>query len=134
MLRDAYRPRNLSLRYDKLLWKAQEEYRAQIFVSNDLEPVPSFTLVVTVYDDEGRIAYEQTATASAGENTSGQIGEITLTVPPCRGMWIELYSPELRITSRYFMAVENEQGKIDRQAVRAFVADYLSHKAQTPED
>ncbi len=134
MLRDAYRPRNLSLRYDKLLWKAQEEYRAQIFVSNDLEPVPSFTLVVTVYDDEGRIAYEQTTTASAGENTSGQIGEIVLTVPPCRGMWIELYSPELRITSRYFMPVENEQGKIDRQAVRAFVADYLSHKAQTPED
>lgn len=134
MLRDAYRPRNLSLRYDKLLWKAQEEYRAQIFVSNDLEPVPSFTLVVTVYDDEGRIAYEQTTTASAGENTSGQIGEIVLTVPPCRGMCIELYSPELRITSRYFMAVENEQGKIDRQAVRAFVADYLSHKAPVPED
>lgn len=133
MLRDAFRPRNLSLRYDKLLWKADEEFKADVYVSNDLEPI-QFTLVVTLYDDEGRIAYEQTTTACAGENSSERVGTIALTIPPCRGLRIELYSPELKVTSRYLMPVENEQGKIDRQTVCAFVADYLSHKASAPED
>ena len=133
MVRDANRPCNLSLRYDKLLWKQGEEYRAGIFVSNDGQAF-DFTAHVTVKDDQGRLLFEQSFPGSAPENSSAAVGTFSLTVPDCRGLFIEVSSPELGIVSRYLALVENEQGKADRETVCAFVHDYLSHKSGMPED
>ncbi len=82
-LKRAARPVHISADYARYLWKAGEEFAADLYLLNDAEtPVAGATFTAKLLDRRGATLAELSGPAEAGANRSAKVGAIRYLIPP----------------------------------------------------
>lgn len=121
-VQDAFRLREPSLRYDKLIWEPHEEVKASAYISNDLVAFDA-ALTIRVTDWEGNLLYQTDVASAVPANSSCKLCDMAFQMPQQGAAVIELALSDQtdRYLSRYLLFVKNKDGFIDREIV---IAEY----------
>ncbi|MHC1696236.1 MAG: glycoside hydrolase family 2 protein [Eubacteriales bacterium] len=119
--RDAMRARNVSLRYDKLAYATGEEFKATLFVHNDLDEV-SYKVKCTLLDENRRELSNVSYEGTAGAESCVEAGGVTLTVPSGKVFYadcvLEVEGKEVR--SLYMLFVTQDGKLCQKSAIHYF--------------
>lgn len=115
-VKDSFRLRSPSLRYDKLIWNPNEEVQASAYISNDLSDFNA-ALTIRITDWEGNLLYETDAETMVQENSSCKVNDVIFHMPQQGAAVIELVLSDRvhQYLSRYLLFVKNKEGFADRK-------------------
>jgi beta-mannosidase len=82
-VKDAFAPLHVSLKYDKLFYLPEEEFKGQVFIHNSLE-AKEISVKIEVLDVEGKCLYSDIINAKANTNRSALLKELSLNMPECK--------------------------------------------------
>lgn len=112
-LKDAYRPRCLTLKYDKLIYDPGEEFRAGIFIHNDLSE-DEYIIGYDIKNDKGDIMLKGGMNINSDAGSVKQAGSIKWKVQNSTGaFYVSLYMDQKNtasslVISRYMLFIDDK--------------------------
>lgn len=114
----SYRPKNVSLKHESLVYSEGDIFFAEVYAVSDLSKTRA-EVSAKAADDEGNIICEKSRNAEIEENGVVKAFDISFKVPasPCFHVGLTLDDGETAIHSDYFFLVKRENGYCDKAPV-----------------
>jgi beta-mannosidase len=114
----AYRPANVSLKHDSLVYSQGDIFAGEVYAVNDLSEMRA-KIGIKVSDEAGNLILEKSENAEIGENGSVKVCDISFRISdsPCYHVDLTLDDGEHAIHSKYFFLVKGESGHCEKWPV-----------------
>ena len=114
----SYRPRNVSLKHESLVYSPGEIFVGEVYAVNEKTKMRAL-VSVEVSDEEGNPIFENFENAEIEENGVSKVCEVSfpISMSPCYHVDLRLDDGENTICSSYFFLVKGENGYCDKAPV-----------------
>jgi len=113
---EAFRPRNVSLRHNGIVYEKNEVFSGEVFVVNNLGELRG-NVRITIISDESEVLYCDCVEAECDEESAAMVKQIDFVFgsSPCYYVNLVLNDGIQDITSQYFYLIKNKDGFCDKK-------------------
>ena len=113
---EAFRPRNVSLRHNGIVYEESEIFKGEVFVVNNFGELRG-NVNITVVDDEGNVLYDNRVEVVCAEESAVMVYKFEFVIgsSPCYYVNLVLDDGEKSIASQYFFLVKNKNGFCEKK-------------------